>query len=231
MPTRSSTQSQSARSSTKAGAVRRAQPSATLIEPKPSKPSGLVFLKEFIRAPKLVGTAFASSPKVSKALVEHVDLSRARVVVELGAGTGAVTREILSRLAPGATFIAVEYSPLLAADFRRRFPGVRLVEGDAAELPSICKSAGIEPGQVDAIISGLPWMLFSEAQRASMMQTIRAMLRPSGVLSLLSQRAAGLPGVAGFRDLMRGVFGNVEVYKSVWSALPPSFIYRCVKMA
>lgn len=217
----------------------RAHPTAsqTSLEPKPGqfddqpRGQGLVFLKEFIRAPKLVGTAFASSPKVSKALVEHLDWPRAKVVIELGAGTGAVTREILSRLAPGATFIAVEYSPLLAADFRRRFPGVTLFEADAAELPNICKKAGIEPGQVDAIVSGLPWMLFPEVQRAQMMRTIASMLRPSGVLSLLSQRAAGLPGVAGFRALMRSVFASAEVYKSVWGALPPSFIYRCVKMA
>ncbi len=201
-------------------------------EPKPASKlggHGLVFLKEFIRSPKLVGTAFASSPKVSKAMVEHLDLAKARVVVELGAGTGAVTQEILPRLAKGATFFAVEFSPSLAQNFRTRFPGVTLHVADAATLPELCKQAGIKPGEVDVVISALPWMLFSEGQRGEMMRMIERMLRPRGVLSLLSQRAAGLPGVAGFRSLMRSVFASVEVTKSIWGALPPSFIYRCVK--
>jgi phosphatidylethanolamine/phosphatidyl-N-methylethanolamine N-methyltransferase len=212
----------------------RAGPHSPPAEPKPGAKiggHGLIFLKEFIRSPKLVGTAFASSPKVSKALVEHVDLAGAKVVIELGAGTGAVTQEILARLAPDARFFAVEYSASLAQNFRARYPDVTLFVDDAFLLPELCARAGVKPGQVDAVVSALPFMLFSEPQRAEMMRVIASVLRPRGVLSLLSQRAAGLPGVAGFRALMRSVFASVEVYKSVWGALPPSFVYRCVKSA
>ena len=68
----------------------------------------------------------------ARRLVARADIAPAELVVDIGAGTGAITRHLL---AAGAQVIAVEHHPRRAARLRRRFgDDVRVVEADAADL-------------------------------------------------------------------------------------------------
>ncbi len=53
-------------------------------------------------------------------------------VLDVGAGTGALTRELVSR---GATVVAVEPSPEFTGALRSRFPQIEVHEAPAEELP------------------------------------------------------------------------------------------------
>ncbi|MFG3024466.1 rRNA adenine N-6-methyltransferase family protein [Streptomyces sp. NPDC048254] len=94
-------------------------------------------------------------------MTEGTGLERARLVVELGPGTGVFTDAILARLTPGARLVAVELNPVLAARLpaTRRDTRLTVVEGSAAELAA----AVGEP--VDAVVSGLPWTVMPRQRR------------------------------------------------------------------
>jgi len=78
-------------------------------------------------------------------------------VVELGPGTGAITAAIQRRLDGRGTHLAIERNPQWAALVQERFPGVRVVRGDVADLAGILAD---RDGPADAVVSGLPWAAY-----------------------------------------------------------------------
>jgi len=86
-------------------------------------------LSHLIRAPALTGAVAPSSQFLARAMA---DAARgAGHIVELGAGTGAVTRA-LARQHPDATLTLVELQPALARRLARSFPQARVVGQPAA---------------------------------------------------------------------------------------------------
>jgi phosphatidylethanolamine/phosphatidyl-N-methylethanolamine N-methyltransferase len=75
-------------------------------------------------------------------------------VVEVGAGTGEVTRALIAAGIPSGRLALVERDPELVAFLRQRFPGPRIVEGDASRLPQLLEEQGVT--SVAAVVSSLP---------------------------------------------------------------------------
>lgn len=188
--------------------------------------SRMAFLREYLRAPGDLGTCFVSSKRMSRAMVEGLDLERARAVVELGPGTGAITRAVLERIPAGCSFVAIERNDRMAELFRGKFPRVRLYADDAANIGTICAREGI--GGVDAVVSGLPWLIFPEALQARILRETVGLMRPGARLNAITYNAGRLmPKVRRFRRLMESMFSEVGVRGPIWGNLPPAFVYSC----
>lgn len=184
-------------------------------------------LLEFVKSPKTIGAVAPSSDDLARAMVEGVDWSRARVVVECGPGTGALTGRIRERLAPGAHFFAIELNPGFAQEFSRRHPDVRLHRGCVSDLPGLCREEGRE---VDVVVSGLPWAAFSPGDQERLLGAMHESLRPGGHFATFAyQPASALPAGRRFRRLLERTFSRVEKSPTVWRNLPPACVYRCRK--
>ena len=111
-----------------------------------------------------IAAANPSGRRLADALARCIELERPGAVLELGAGTGSVTRGLLRAGCPPDRIIAVESEPRLAAVLRREFPRLTVIEGDATRI------AGYFPGRGErlaAVVSSLPIKWFPlEAQRA-----------------------------------------------------------------
>jgi phosphatidylethanolamine/phosphatidyl-N-methylethanolamine N-methyltransferase len=168
-----------------------------------SAPGGrdrLLLLKLWLRAPLTIATWGPSSPAMARAFARHVDPDAADPVLELGAGTGPVTRAILDRGLPPERLILVEKMPELCALLRRRFPGATVIEGDAAGLGPALAALGIE--RLSLVISTLPIVWFpATAQRAIVDACFARMGRDGRFLQMTNQIASPLPrrrlGLAG----------------------------------
>lgn len=188
--------------------------------------SPIAFLREYLRAPQDLGTCFVSSRRMSRAMVEGLGLERARAVVEFGPGTGAVTRAVLERIPEDCAFVAIERNGRMAELFRETFPRVRLYEDDAANVGAICAKEGIDA--LDAVISGLPWLLFPESLQAHILRETVRLMRPGAGFNAITYNAGRLmPKVRKFRRLMESVFSEVSVKGPIWGNLPPAFVYHC----
>jgi phospholipid N-methyltransferase len=78
-------------------------------------------------------------------------------VLELGAGTGAITAGLLRRGVPMDRLIVIERSEAMVRVLRRRFPGASVIEGDAAELHHIVQDQlQLSTSDVSHIVSSLP---------------------------------------------------------------------------
>jgi phosphatidylethanolamine/phosphatidyl-N-methylethanolamine N-methyltransferase len=188
------------------------------------------FLAAAVRSPRAVGTLLPSGPELARRLVAVVPRTnpgaRPAVVVELGAGTGAVTRAIAERAGPGAVVIAVERDPELAERLRERALGVRVVTADAATLPAILNEQGVH--RADVIVSVLPWTLFDSRQQRDFLTIFAASLRADGVFTAAAYSSGyWMPGARRFREQLEQTFGEVLPTRTMWRHVPPAMTYVC----
>jgi phosphatidylethanolamine/phosphatidyl-N-methylethanolamine N-methyltransferase len=136
----------------------------------------LQFLKGLIARPKNVGAIAPSSPALAKAIARQIDLSIPGPVLELGPGTGVVTEAIIERGITPDRITAIEYDADFTAMVMRRFPKVRVVQGDAFDFIS---TLGLnEDDRFAAIISGLPLLNHPPERRQMLIESALARLRP-----------------------------------------------------
>src|ERR1700709_1613141 len=85
------------------------------------------FFQESMRSLGPTASMFPSSRYLANALTRPIDFRRARTVLELGPGTGAVTNEILKRLRPDATLFAIDINPTFIDHLRATCHDPRLI--------------------------------------------------------------------------------------------------------
>jgi phosphatidylserine decarboxylase len=180
--------------------------------------SRLDFFKRFLTSFHTLGAVTPSSKAVACALVDQVDLRKAKNVVELGPGTGVVTREILRRLPVGARLIAFEIDPYFVEYLRANIddPRLTIVQGSAESLTSQLKSMSAYPA--DHVFSEIPFNNMPEELRREILTQVREVLDEDGSLVVLQY----LPFAA--RRLLRQIFPCVRIASYVPWNVPPAFI-------
>lgn len=123
----------------------------------------LRFFKGWIDKPRAVGAIVPTSSVTARKMASVIDPGSGLPVLELGAGTGVITRAILERGVKPHNLFSVEYSPAFVRHLRARFPGVHVIEGDAFGLDT---TLGEQRDTLfDTIISGVPLLNFPVEQR------------------------------------------------------------------
>jgi phosphatidylethanolamine/phosphatidyl-N-methylethanolamine N-methyltransferase len=176
-----------------------------------------LFFRQWLRSPKSMGSILPSSMALARAVTSAVAWEPGQTVVELGAGTGAISQGLLEKGMPSDALMMIELDEQLYDYLRNRFPGVRVVHGDATRLSEIV--AEQEICAVSTVVSGLPMVNMPfDFQRAIVEESVKSLL-PSGYLlqysySPLSPIPAKKLGVKA--ELVRFVLRNV----------PPATVWR-----
>ncbi len=181
----------------------------------PNRP--LVFLRGFLENPKEVGSLVPSSRFLIRRVLECGGVSRARVVVELGAGTGVLTREILRRMPQDGCLLAVEINPRFVRVLRREIQDPRLVifEGSSTDLEEALGQAGERCA--DLVLSGIPFSTMARGEGFRTLKAAKQVLGPSGRFVAYQFRSH-------VRRLAEPLFGQAEMHGALWN-LPPMKIY------
>ncbi len=132
------------------------------------------FLLGLLKRPRSIGAIAPSSPALARALAAQIPDTNGPIL-ELGPGTGVVTEAILARGVAPSNLTAIEYDEDFAALVARRFPGMKVVCGDAFDLARTLENTPL----FSAIISGLPLLNFSPERRNHLMTQIFARLAPN----------------------------------------------------
>ncbi len=174
------------------------------------------FLRSFLRSPRHVGAVLPTSRRTVRDTLDLEPLERAGCVVELGAGTGVYTREILARLGPQAELLAFELDPQLASGLESQIddPRLRVVNDSAAEV-----AAYLGARQADVMVSAVPFTSLPASERRRILQAAREALAPDGAMLVLQYS----PLVQ--RELER-VFASVRRRISLPN-VPPAFLFAC----
>lgn len=184
------------------------------------------FLRSFMANPQRVGAVFPSGAVLAGQITDPIDFYRARVIVELGPGTGAFTQVLAQRAHPACRVLALELDERLAFFVARRYPRVEAINAAAEQLVQVLAERGVE--QVDAVVSGLPFANFGACQQARVIDAVRAVLRPGGAfVSYSFMHAQVLPTSQQFRRSLRTGFGRLDIVPVLLNA-PPALVYSCV---
>ena len=176
-----------------------------------------LFFSRWLKAPHRIGALAPSSRHLARAMATQVDLRRSEFVVELGGGTGSVTRALLEAGIPAERLVVVERDEQLYKLLRRRFPQLRVVQGDARHLVDLLRPLGIDA--VSSVVSSLPLVSMPKRMRRQIIDQSFALLGEAGrfiqfTYSLTSPLAA--------REL--GLRGRVAA--RVWLNFPPASVWN-----
>lgn len=126
------------------------------------------FFKGWIDGPKAVGAILPTSAFTARRMASVIRPDAGLPVLELGPGTGVITKAILETGIAPQRLWSVEYSAEFVAGLRDDFPGVNVVHGDAFDLDTaLGKDARL---QFDAVISAVPMLNFTPEQRVALVE-------------------------------------------------------------
>ena len=128
----------------------------------------LRFFKGWIDKPKAVGSIIPTSSVTARRMASVIDANSGLPVLEVGPGTGVITRAILARGIKPENLHAVEYSEDFVRHLKKHYPGVDVIQGDAFDLD---KTLGDKRDMIfDSVVSGVPLLNFPVTQRIAYLE-------------------------------------------------------------
>ncbi len=181
------------------------------------------FIRTWFENPKATGAVSPSGRALSRTMARFVDPAVPGPVVELGPGTGPVTDALIRRGIAPDRLVLVEYDLAFCKLLARRYPGCRVVQGDAYALGTTLR--GVLDHPASAVVSSLPLLNRPEWERLRLLQEAFDLLHPHGPFVQFTYGLAspvpkhGAPWATRF---------DAKVSAPVWLNLPPArvWIYR-----
>lgn len=187
----------------------------------------LLFVKSFLKSPVELGSAIPSSRFLAECMVAKLNLQHARVVVEYGPGTGAVTRSILDRIGSDTAFFALETNPDMCEVFQRRFPGVHIINDSAEHVGKHLQA--LKLGHADYIISSLPFALIKPETCNRIISNTHQALCAGGEFVTYQYVHSRILTISSLtRVHVRNAFKKVDT-SIILRNIPPAFVFRCIK--
>jgi phospholipid N-methyltransferase len=176
----------------------------------------LRFLRAFAASPRTVGAVLPTSRRAVRDMLDMADVPGAALVVELGAGTGVYTEQVLARLRPDARLIALEIDPDLVRLLSERFDDPRVtVACDSAE--NLLEH--VAPGTADVLVSGLPFTSLPAPVRSRILEAMPRALAPYGTALVLQYSPL-------VQSELHRLFASVHRRISLLN-VPPAFLFAC----
>lgn len=176
-----------------------------------------LFLKEFIKNWRKVGSVAPSSPFLAEKMLAPIDFEKAKTIVELGPGSGVFTRELLKRITPDSKLIAFETN----CDFCRELENIgdsRLTIRNESAM-NIEKYLGEK--QADYIVSGIPLANLGNEDKKNLLATAHRVLAPGGKYIQFQYTRES-------QTELEDMFDEVEINFTPLN-IPPAFVYSCLK--
>ncbi len=112
------------------------------------------FLRNWLDKPLVTGAIAPSGPALAARMASFIDPALPGLVIELGPGTGVVTKALIERGMAPERIVAIEYSADFCTLLHTRFPGVNVVHGDAYDLATVVDQ--LHAGPLVGVVSSLP---------------------------------------------------------------------------
>lgn len=177
----------------------------------------------WLRNPLAIGSIAPSSPYLARTMLRALPAGFSAAVIELGGGTGTITKVLLEALG-SERLLVIERDAELLARLAQRWPQLQLLHADASMLDQLLSR---REHNYAAIISGLPLLNMSRKLREDIVRACFATLPEHGVLIQFSYGwrsplAPELTTELGLRTERCGV---------AWKNLPPATVWRYARLS
>lgn len=179
--------------------------------------AALAFAAAFLRNPRRVGAVAPASRWLAEAVGRQLDGCACDTLIEVGPGTGAITRVLNERRSAFSRVLAVERDEWMVSVLRARYADLEIVHGCASEL-----TRHVRVTSPVAIVSSLPFKSLPEDTAAGCIRALVDTL-DSGPGSMLLQYTYGLSNPPFELPAARFAWSRVDL---VMRNLPPATIWR-----
>lgn len=200
-----------------------------------------LFLREFHRSFHTTGAIAPSGPALSAALARPaLAVDRPRKVLEVGPGTGVVTRRLARGWRAGDRLDIVEINPAFAELIRAKLADdaeFRSLRQGARVLCAAIEEAGLDP-PYDAVISGLPLNNFSAESVRRILDVLTQAVGPGGTLSFFeyagirrvkqaASRGEQRQRLQGIGRVLSSTFADHDYRReTIWLNIPPAWVHH-----
>lgn len=182
----------------------------------------LQFLQAFLKNPAKVGAIAPSSPELAAEMLQGIHPDDQNIVLELGVGTGAITKFLREIVPSKASYLGLELDPDLVKTLNEKYPDMNIICGNATDAYSIHRESGL--GKVRYLVCCLPFVsLPKEISQAVLVELQKFM--DEGCELRIFQYAHGyyLPPAIKLREFMKNRYGKSRRSPLVLKNMPPAF--------
>jgi phosphatidylethanolamine/phosphatidyl-N-methylethanolamine N-methyltransferase len=176
-----------------------------------------LFFRRWLANPLKVGAVVPSSYALAQLVASHIQRNGDDFVLEIGAGTGAITRALIDAGLPADRLVLVELDPKMSAVLAERFAGIHIITGDATKLTEILPEH--VRGRIATVVSGLPMIGKPREFHQAIVDACFSVMRPGGaILQYTYSPVSPLP------RKQLGITGKLMGWAA--SNLPPAAVWR-----
>jgi phospholipid N-methyltransferase len=180
------------------------------------------FLQAFLKNPLKVGAVAPSSQDLAWQMLDGILPDKNNIIIELGVGTGAITKYISEILPDNESYLGIELDAGLVSSLNVRYPEMNVVRGNACYLSEI--HAASELGKASYILCCLPFVTLPEEVANGVLEQIEKYME-QGCMFRAFQYAHGYytPAALRLRRFMRDRYGYSKRSKLVAKNVPPAY--------
>ncbi len=142
------------------------------------QPEELLFFRRWIANPLKVGALLPSAPALARLVARNVEIGPDDAVIEVGAGTGSITKALVSAGIPRERLFVIEIDADMCTYLRKQFPQVQVIHGDAGRLSEIVP--GRWHGKVSTVVSGIPMITLPFEAQQRLIKSWFGITKPGG---------------------------------------------------
>jgi len=190
-----------------------------------------VFLKEGLSNFRTVGSICSTSRFVAKAIAPIIKSNDPpKIIVELGVGTGNVTKEIVKRLRPIDYFFGVDSNRNLLEVCLNNIcsagnaGNINLEHGDAQNIPELLLKYGIK--EVDEIVCTIPFRILPKEDVEEILRQVNNILKVGGCFKFIRYTFAPE------NKMIKKILSNFKVVgkETIVRNIPPAGVVKMTKM-
>jgi phospholipid N-methyltransferase len=180
------------------------------------------FLQAFLKNPGTVGSITPSSPELAKRMVAGIRPNADNVVMELGVGTGAITKFFQEIVPNDQSYLGIELDRDLVRILKKNYRHLKIVRGNALDAAEIHAKSGL--GKVGTIICCLPFVSMPNETGEKILLEIDKFMQ-QGCTFRTFQYAHGyyFPSAIKLREFMRQRYGKSKRSPLIVKNVPPAY--------
>ena len=180
------------------------------------------FFKVAVKNLKTSGTIAPSSRFLAKKMVKNIDFSSSKVLVELGPGNGAITHQILKKLAPDSQLICFEVNDEFYNHLKMiNHPQLTVLKASAEHIDVELEKLGHT--KACHIVSSLPLTIIPKDISHSILENSLKSLVKNGTFVQYQY------SLTYYKHLKQVFKESISLDFEVLN-IPPAFVYRCKKL-
>lgn len=176
------------------------------------------FFSAFLKPGNTVGAVAPSSKFLVKKMVDPIDFTKVKCIVEYGPGTGTITTELLKRMPKDAILLAFEINKEFCEKLQAiNDSRIKIISDSAEHLDEYLKQYNVE--KVDYIVSSLPFAMIPNSVVKNILSVAKKVLGTTGTYIQYQYSLNAL-------RKLKNTFRDVDINFTPMN-IPPAFVFVC----